>query len=370
MNNNYKTNTYGNKIKLIACIVAAVLAFALVAGLVFGLTKDKNAEIGIAGSKGGAQLSVVNAQGISLKIAPIDLEGLEPDEEGEEGDEDGEYELDPDAESAYYLTATVMPETVTNRLINWTIVFNNPSAEWAADKTVTDYVKLTPISDDTAVLECMGAFGEQIKVTAASDKDETKTANCIVDYKQKIASVSVTLDQVIYSPLDGGLSYQDGRRIMQARIFPDSENVNNAEYEVSYEMSEVYTIKNDYVPKYHFTFTVNEEFISKLNDAGYKTTSMPEVSFGFESQMSGTVNNFFDKSWISSLLGGNVTAERINALIDFLDECSDEPVFTLTAYEYDGGDEVYSYDGWLDVTVLMEQYQVENVQMGDSNIVF
>lgn len=366
MNNNYKTNTYGNKIKLIACIVAAVLAFALVAGLVFGLTKDKNAEIGIAGSKGGAQLSVVNAKGISLLITPIDLD--EQDEE--ENEEDGEYEIDPDAESAYYLTATVMPETVTNRLINWTIAFNNSAAEWATDKTVTDYVKLTPISDDTAVLECMGAFGEQIKVTAASDKDETKTAECIVDYKQKLASVSATLDQVTYSPLDEGLSYKDGRRIMQARIFPDSENVNNAEYEVSYEMSEVYTIKNDYVPKYHFTFTVNEEFISKLNDAGYKTTSMPEVSFGFESQTSDTVNNFFDKSWISSLLGGNVTAERINALIDFLDECSDEPVFTLTAYEYDGGDEVYSYDGWLDVTVLMEQYQVENVQMGDSNIVF
>ena len=359
MNNNYKTNTYGNKIKLIACIVAAVLAFALVAGLVFGLTKNKNAGLTSAGGNGGAQLSVVNAKGISLMIAPLDLE-----------DEDSEFTPDPEAESAYYLTAKVMPEAVTNRLINWTIVFNNPSAEWAADKTVTDYVKLTPISDDTAVLECMGAFAEQIKVTAASDKDETKTADCIVDYKQKIANVSVKLDKVTYSPLDGGLSYDDGRRIMQARIFPDRENVNNAEYEVTYALSEVYTIKNTEIPKYHFTFTVNEEFISALNEAGYNTDEMPELSCGFESQTSGTVNNFFDKGWFASLLDGNVTAERINALINFICSCSDEPVFTLTAYEYDGGDEVYSYDGWLDETVIMEQCQVENVQMGDSNIVF
>ena len=359
MNNNYNTDTHGNKIKLIACIVAAILAFALVAGLVVGLTREaENIELTAAGDNSGAQLSVVNAKGISLLISPIDL-----------GVEDSDFTADPEAESAYSLTATVTPENVKNKAVNWDIEFNNPAAEWAADKAVTDYVKLTKISNNKAVLECMGAFAERIKVTATSDKDATKKAVCMVDYKQKISGLSATLDKITYLPLHGGFMYEDGRRIMEVRVFPDSLEVNTAKYEVTYELSEVYTIKAD-EPKYYFTFTMNADFISKLNDAGYKTDEMPEVSFGFESQTEGTINNFFDKSWFSSILDGEITAERVNALIDFLITCDTSPVSTFTAYEYEGGNQIMSYDVWLDTTVIEEQEQVENVEMSDSNIMF
>lgn len=71
------------------------------------------------------------------------------------------------AETAYTLTATVLPEKASNKAVDWAVSFVNPSSAWATGKTVTDYVTVTPTADGalTANVECLQAFGEQIKVT-------------------------------------------------------------------------------------------------------------------------------------------------------------------------------------------------------------
>ena len=68
------------------------------------------------------------------------------------------------------LTATVSPETADNKAVDWAASFVNPSSSWASGKTVTDYVTVTPTSDGalTANVNCLKAFGEQIKVTVTS----------------------------------------------------------------------------------------------------------------------------------------------------------------------------------------------------------
>lgn len=113
--------------------------------------------------------------------------------------------VSPLAESAYTLTATITPSDATNKEVDWSIAFVNPSSSWATGKTVTDYVTVTPTSDGalTATIQCLQAFGEQVSVTVTSrDYSEIK-ANCSVDFAKKISSIS--------SLKIGGLSMSDGK---------------------------------------------------------------------------------------------------------------------------------------------------------------
>ena len=99
-----------------------------------------------------------------------------------------EYGISAMAETAYLLTATITPESATNKAVDWSVAFVNPASEWATGKTVTDYVTVTPTADGalTANVECKKAFGEQIKVTVTSRNNVEATAECTVDYARKI----------------------------------------------------------------------------------------------------------------------------------------------------------------------------------------
>ena len=99
-----------------------------------------------------------------------------------------EYGISAMAETAYLLTATITPESATNKAVDWSVAFVNPASEWATGKTVTDYVTVTPTADGalTANVECKKAFGEQIKVTVTSRNNAEATAECTVDYARKI----------------------------------------------------------------------------------------------------------------------------------------------------------------------------------------
>ena len=99
------------------------------------------------------------------------------------------------AETAYTLTATVLPEKASNKAVDWAVSFVNPSSAWATGKTVTDYVTVTPTADGalTANVECLQAFGEQIKVTVTSRNNAEATATCLVDYAERVAGYTLTL---------------------------------------------------------------------------------------------------------------------------------------------------------------------------------
>ena len=104
-----------------------------------------------------------------------------------------EYEangISPMAENAYTLTATIEPSNASNRAVDWSVEFVDPSSEWATGKTVTDYVTVTPTSDGalTATVSNLGEFGEQIKVTVTSRDNSAAYASCTVDYAKRIKS--------------------------------------------------------------------------------------------------------------------------------------------------------------------------------------
>lgn len=107
-------------------------------------------------------------------------------------------EGEPVAQSASVtLTATITPSSATNQKVDWSVAFSNPTSTWASGKTVTDYVTVTPTSDGalTASVECLQAFGEQIKITVTSRDNASAKATCTCDYYKRVTDVSVAMTQ-------------------------------------------------------------------------------------------------------------------------------------------------------------------------------
>lgn len=133
--------------------------------------------------EGGAVITEGESHGMKLMSAKIAREDYAANGISEQ------------AETAYQLTATLEPNDATDKTVDWSVLFVNPSSEWATGKDVTDFVTVTPTSDGalTANVECKAAFGEQIKVTVTSRDNTEATAECVIDYAKRLTGVAVGL---------------------------------------------------------------------------------------------------------------------------------------------------------------------------------
>ena len=162
----------------------AVTAFALIViiftGLSLGWFQTKNAptmsENGQA-EVGGMELpEVAEGNGVSLMSAVIPKAQY------------AAYGVSAAAETAKTLTATVNGDA-TQKIVSWSVAFENASSEWATGKTVTDYVTVEGSGNLTATVSCLKAFGERIIVTARAIDDTSKFATCKVEYEQKLVGL-------------------------------------------------------------------------------------------------------------------------------------------------------------------------------------
>lgn len=64
--------------------------------------------------------------------------------------------------SSYTLTATVLPEDADNKLITWSIAWENPTSAWAAGKNVSDYFSLTHGADNADATVTDGSVYEVV----------------------------------------------------------------------------------------------------------------------------------------------------------------------------------------------------------------
>lgn len=93
------------------------------------------------------------------------------------------------------LTATVEPDTASDKTVDWSVRFMNGESEWAAEKNAEDYVLAVPQSDGatTAQVICQQPFSEQIVITVASRENPDITAECTVDFVKRITDITVQL---------------------------------------------------------------------------------------------------------------------------------------------------------------------------------
>ena len=91
------------------------------------------------------------------------------------------------------LQATVIPEAADNKAVVWSVTFADPASAWAAGRTVTDYVTVTPSAEDgtQATVKCLQAFGAQITVTVTSRLNAHAKAECVLDYARRITDMSL-----------------------------------------------------------------------------------------------------------------------------------------------------------------------------------
>ena len=199
-----------NKARWTATVIAIILAFVGIAAAFVGIFSDgftnwdkfkPEEEQTEVAENGGMVVGDSVGSGISLKSTKIAAEDY------------AVYGISPLAESAQTLTATITPSNAADKTVDWTVAWVNASSSWATGKTVTDYVTVTPTSDGalTATVECLQAFGEQIKVTVTSRQNAEATASATVDYAKRLRQVQVvdnTFSSYVFHPSTG--SYEVG----------------------------------------------------------------------------------------------------------------------------------------------------------------
>ena len=176
---------------------------------------------------GGMQIGESNDGGIRLTSAAL------------LSSEYDEYGISPLAESAYTLTATVMPSGAANHGVDWEIAWSDATSTWAIGKTVTDYITVTfnVLDGKIATVSCMQPFGTQVIITAVSQDNPNATASCTVDYAQKVTGVNLYFGNV---PINLG-----GETYVKYEVSPNANGVGGEIY-ADIETGSVYTISETF----------------------------------------------------------------------------------------------------------------------------
>lgn len=298
--------------------------------------------------EGGAEISEIVENGVQLMSAKIEPKDFAANS------------ISPMAETAYQLTATITPANATNKAVDWSVAFVNPSSAWASGKSVTNYVTVTPTSDGalTANVECKQAFGEQIKVTVTSRDNENASASCAIDYAARV--VGVTGD--FYSMIDDSFLCSF-----------DSSNgsVHGNEFNVGYVLENVvleysaYTLLDDF--SWVFTMNLNDSVLDDLNsDLGTSYTS-----FSTSIDSSDDTQNYI--LWSVFLRDNSqpvsTIPEKWNKVVEWLQDNPSKNLFEMTI---SCTGEYSDYNVSLPFVFDPDDYSISvtDVSMSDSSIIF
>ena len=289
--------------------------------------------------EGGAVITEGESHGMKLmstRIAPEDYD---------------EYGISPMAETAYLLTATITPANATNKAVDWTIAFVNAESEWATGKTVTDYVTVTPTSDGalTANVECLQAFGEQVRVTVTSRDNTSVKANATVDYTEKLSAVKATFGSTVLTD-------------SMTKSFNLSASGQPAEaWKFDYTTS-AHTIADEYTTTVKISFA---DGVSAVESAvGVEFTWAGET---ITSGMPSFDKTFFDKVFVTESGAVSSNPTQYNKLVSALSAgvtLFEVEVSTTGTY----GNKTDTYQ--VKVTSDGLNIRVEGIELDDTNIVF
>lgn len=270
------------------------------------------------------------------------------------------------------LTATVYPESVYNKKLDWSVEFVEPSSSWATGKTAADYVSVTPTEDggNVAIVECLAAFGEQIAVKVTSRDNPNSAATCTVDYVRKVDKTDFTWVWGYHSTKDSSSTYS-------STVSSTAEAISLAYYSAGrYESQDLdkVTFSNTYkddgigtiLPSYTYSVTLayTDEFIAAAEVLGISITKTPlQLGGGYNGIVLSTLVTKlgFDTSHISTLKSDLLNISQ--ALED--GQHALEFVVTTTC-EYETVSSIY----YADFVLASIQESVNMVLLDSSSIVF
>ena len=337
-------------------IISFILIIALLAGLIGAWIMLLKPEAAAPEQEeGGAVITEGESSGIKLMSAKIAREDYAANG------------ISPMAETAYQLTATITPDNATNKAVDWTVTWvggrehdggsSEGSSDWSEGKTVTDYVTVTPTSDGalTANVECLQAFGTQVRVTVTSRDNAAATANATVDYTEKLSAVKATFGSTVLS---------DG---MTKSFDLDASGQAAEAWKFDYASS-AYTIADEYTTTVKISFTDNAANIGNTIGA-VLTWSEEDITAGMPS----FDKTFFDRVFKDAMSGAvSDNPEMFNKLITALTGNPESPGMMLFEVEISTVGTYGSKTDTYQIKVLPDglNIRVEGVELGDTSIIF
>ncbi len=311
--------------------------------------------------QGGATIEQQTNNGVKLMSTKIPKENY------------AEYGVSTLAETAYTLTATIVPTDAINQQVDWTIAFKDANSSWAKGRKVTDYVTLTPAADGalTAVVENLAEFGEQIVVKVTSRDNPDACATCTVEYLQRTLRYVFVAAQV---GNNGSPFYQIGAdNNFSAEIKLDFSYDRTIQPYLDVRKSSVYTRANTDEAKY-YTMKPTADFLNSLKSITTVTPTPKSFEGGVIDGRLCEPIEFFSKSWGESIYG--TTSAAINAknqLIRILKQdyghYNNFDSYEIIMYDKKGGTELATYWIHFDLSAV-ENLRVESVEMDDAEVVF
>ena len=331
-------------------VISFILIIALLVGLIGAWIMLLKPEAAAPEQEeGGAVITEGDSNGIKLMSAKIAPENY------------ADYGISPMAETAYQLTATITPANATNKAVDWTVTWvggrehdggsSEGSSDWSEGKTVTDYVTVTPTSDGalTANVECLQAFGTQVRVTVTSRDNTSVKANATVDYTEKLSAVKATFGSTV---LTNGMT-------------------KSFDLDASGQPAEVWTF--DYTTSAH---TIADEYTTTVKISFADGVSAVESAVGVEFTWAGETitsgmpsfdKTFFDKVFVTESGAVSANAEQYNKLVTALS--SGVALFEVevsTTGTYGNKTDTYT----INVTSDGLNIRVEGIELGDTSIIF
>lgn len=182
-------------LKWVGIILAAILAMVGIFA-VFAKLFAKEEETPTVDTSGGAVIETQDAENVKLVLTKLSAS------------EYADYSVSATAESAYTVTATVLPEDTSDKTLTLDFDWVDPDSDWASGKSVGEYFAVTKSSDSVWALSVNKAFGEQIGITVTtsnyvegdtSDENLALKATCTVDYVKRVQSVYLSSSPSTYS---------------------------------------------------------------------------------------------------------------------------------------------------------------------------
>ena len=297
--------------RVIIVAVAFVVMAAIVLGMVAALING-----GTGGNKvtenGGMIMGESYGNGVALTSSVIDPEDY------------AAYGVSALAESAYTVTATITPSNAYTQGVSWSLEFVNPVSEWASGEDVSDYVTIASSGENNhiAIVSCLMAFGEQIKLTAISEDDENITAECLLDYSARFRNLAgmITCTRTISGTIKASASYKFG---MDTTIIDVSSGGRNQSYSNSFKGSHSFSTGT-------IIEEVTESYKLKLSEGLITAMQSEGLSVAFETRdIESYTNLMFDGVFFSSYLSISSSSEDWSKLVNAINNNSDDYDFAI-----------------------------------------